>query len=594
MPNKTIWTRLLSDRDVSVCEELDQILPSIPPRSSFYCLPPLKTGTSTCESLASYFLRLAEAHCVTPRVLFEKSLKKLENERFDRGLIGPNSSYGTWQINGNGLVAEKWVNVLEAVTLRQSLQALSFVPFRDAISKRDCYRPVRAWCPLCLETHAQEDETIYEQLVWSHKLVKVCSIHNVRLQTRCPHCQKVSRPLSGSMRPGKCPSCDGWLGAMPTQFEESLQEANPTEYELFISREVGGIIGSEPSAAKKFNASVPKAIISELVNRCFEGNTRAFTRYLGFSRNADTQLRSKRPSMIGLSLLLKLAFVSQTPLLDLLTNKQALLSFSPKIPPTQRPLSIAPAKERVLAGLVAAGHEMPPPSLAEVATRLDRSISRLRYHSAETCKLITKNFLNSERGRKTLIRRRGRRLRSTSDIEAAMSSAMKQDVPPTVDQVAQSLVYKNRFALKYRVPELYQALLERHEKPHIARRYFVESELKKSLQSNPPEELLAVAKRLGYVSSHELGLRYKELSRKVRSRFEDYRKRQLVEHLRLKLASILSEMPPPTLKDTLHRLGRSDGWMRAHFPEERRSIAARYLAHRREQSMASKTKEKER
>jgi len=381
---------------------------------------------------------------------------------------------------------------------------------------------------------------------------------------------------------------------MPTQFEESLQEANPTEYELFISREVGGIIASERSAAKKFNPRVPKKIISELVNRCFDGSIRAFTRYLGLNRSSDSPLNSRSTHrMIGLSLLLKVAFVSQTPLLDLLTNKQVLLSFSPKIRPKQRSLSIAADKERVLAGLVAAGHEMPPPSLAEVATRLDRSISRLRYHSAETCKLITKNFLNSERGRKTLIRRRGRRLRSTSDIEAAMNTAMKQEVPPTVDQVAQSLGYKNRFALKHRVPELYQALLERHQNPHVARRCLVESELKKSLQRNPPEELVAVAKRLGYVSTHELGLRYKELSKKIRSRFEDYQSSQLVKQVGLQLASILSEMPPLTLKDTLHRLGRSDGWMRAHFPEERRAIAVRYLAHRREQSLTNKNRDRE-
>jgi hypothetical protein len=67
-----------------------------------------------------------------------------------------------------------------------------------------------------------------------------------------------------------------------------------------------------------------------------------------------------------------------------------------------------------------------------------------------------------------------------------------------------------------------------------------------------------------------------------------------VEQVQLKLASILSEMPPPTLKDTLHRLGRSDGWMRAHFPEEHRPIVTRYLAHRREQSMTNKGRDKER
>jgi len=114
------------------------------------------------------------------------------------------------------------------------------------------------------------------------------------------------------------------------------------------------------------------------------------------------------------------------------------------------------------------------------------------------------------------------------------------------------------------------------------------------LERYPPEPLLVVGRRLGYRATHHLRLTYKELSRKIQSRFEAYEKSHFVEQAWLKLASILSEMPPPTLKDTLHRLGRSDGWMRAHFPQERRSIVARYLAHRREQSTTTKNRDRER
>jgi hypothetical protein len=216
MPKKTLWSRLISQHELSVCEELDPQISTIPPRSPFYCLSPMKAGSPVCESLTSYFLRLSEAHRVTPRRLFEKGLNLAlgKNDQNSRGLVGPSDTFGTWQINGNGLVAEKWVKALETITLQQGLSALTFLPFHDAFSKRDACRRERAWCPFCLYDQEQSDGTIYEHLLWTLKSVSVCSIHMATLQIECPHCQRKSAPLSGSMCPGKCGACDGWLGAL--------------------------------------------------------------------------------------------------------------------------------------------------------------------------------------------------------------------------------------------------------------------------------------------------------------------------------------------------------------------------------------------
>jgi predicted transcriptional regulator YheO len=60
------------------------------------------------------------------------------------------------------------------------------------------------------------------------------------------------------------------------------------------------------------------------------------------------------------------------------------------------------------------------------------------------------------------------------------------------------------------------------------------------------------------------------------------------------LDAALSQMPPPTLKDTTRKLGVSDGWLRQHFPDERRAIAARYLSHREEQAATNKASDRDR
>jgi hypothetical protein len=597
MPKITLWSPLISQDELSVCERLDLQIPTIPRRSPFYCLSPMNVGSPACESLTSYFLRLAEAHSVTPRRLFEKGLN-LALGKYDqnsRGLVGPSSTFGTWQINGNGLVAEKWVKALEAITLRHGLSALTLLPFREAFSKHDACRRERAWCPLCLYDQEQSDGIIYEQLLWTLKSVGVCSIHRVFLQTKCPHCQRVSPPLSGTLCPGKCGTCNGWLGALSEQAHNELDGASheSTEYQIFVVNEVGRLIAVSLEIKDEFNKEISKTAISRFVDRCFDGNTRALTRYLGLSRSADASITAKRRRFVGLSLLLKLAFVSQTPLRDLLTHEDALAKFSPMFPTASRPSPLLAAKkEIVLSALEAAVHETPRPSLEELGVRLGITSSRLRQHSAETCKLITKNYRMSASGRKALAWQRGR-LRTTAEIEAAFKAALMADPPPTLNQVAQSLGYRNRFGLKYRVPELCRALLEKHPKPHERRRHFVQSELRKSLETDPPEDLLSVAKRLGYKSSHELGLRHQELCRKIRSRYEAHQKAKFLSDIGSRLNAVLSETPPPTLKDTMRNLDVSDKSLRKYFPEERRAIAARYLTYRREQSIANKTSDKE-
>jgi len=128
----------------------------------------------------------------------------------------------------------------------------------------------------------------------------------------------------------------------------------------------------------------------------------------------------------------------------------------------------------------------------------------------------------------------------------------------------------------------------------LERRKTVENELNRSLQCDPPEEPLAIARRLGYRSTHQIAITYSQPFKKLRERYEAHTRARFLSEMRAQLAVVLSQLPPPTLKDTTKELGVSDGWLRQHFPDERRAIAARYLSHREEQAAMNRASDRDR
>jgi hypothetical protein len=93
----------------------------------------------------------------------------------------------------------------------------------------------------------------------------------------------------------------------------------------------------------------------------------------------------------------------------------------------------------------------------------------------------------------------------------------------------------------------------------LAGRKTVETELNRSLQSEPPEEPLAVARRLGYRSTHQIAITYSQPFKTIRERSEAHKKEESLSEVRAQLLAALSKMPPPTLKETVRKLGFSDG-----------------------------------
>ena len=229
-----------------IFEELE--LPNIPKRSRLHHLEPIAICTPYVEGLISYICRLAEIHCVSPRILIQKEILPSFRESYSLGvgeiyalkkdedtLLVSSLPKPPYRKNPNeyGLLAWQYLEGLKSLTLRLDLQALIIPEAGRALSgmiERELGRDFRAWCPKCFQTWRDAEQPIYEPLLWSIASVTVCPCHCNLLQTRCPHCQKKQRPLTARTYVARCSQCSSWLGVHMDEASE-LKVLTTTEFE---------------------------------------------------------------------------------------------------------------------------------------------------------------------------------------------------------------------------------------------------------------------------------------------------------------------------------------------------------------------------
>ncbi|WP_197047434.1 TniQ family protein [Planktothrix serta] len=187
----------------------------MPPRSSLHHLEPIGVGTPMVESLTSYMTRLAHSHGVFVSTL----LSRVVNPLLQRTFIKNYTSRGlepffnrSHTLNGYGTIATDFIEVLNQLTLSNNLKFLTLSPFSNILVTKGLLRPYKAWCPICYKRWKQNQEVIYEPLLWSLNDVKVCLIHQHPLVQNCPHCHRQLLWLNWKSSLGYCSQCSQWLG----------------------------------------------------------------------------------------------------------------------------------------------------------------------------------------------------------------------------------------------------------------------------------------------------------------------------------------------------------------------------------------------
>ncbi len=263
----------------------------MPPRSALVALKPLGIGTPCRESLTSYFQRLADAHCVIPKVLarefvipqlgFNNRISETQADRFWR------SSF----FNGMGQVAQDWARVLGDLTSIKGLASLTLVPLRGSVGAQGTASPKRRWCPLCLEEGVRAG-TPYGQLLWEIGCVTACPKHCVKLVDACgcPSGEKLNY-RKAKFLPHICESCgESLVGRVDPELEA------PSQDEVGLAHLVGNLLASPVFAGSLLEPKVNALaeFLNEAVRDIGEGNAECIAKILNVSKGGLSDWRHGR------------------------------------------------------------------------------------------------------------------------------------------------------------------------------------------------------------------------------------------------------------------------------------------------------------
>ncbi len=401
---------------LSTCEMWDLTRPVLPQRSQLYSLEPVSLGTPDVESLTGYIARLAEAHSVRTRILVvHKLVPLLGRPHLSKPVNSGLSAFWSKDaraLNGTRCLASDWVQALESLTLRRDLRFLTLLTWVHVLPSRGLLRLKRAWCPECYEAWRQAGQVIYEPLLWTLEVVRICPYHRRRLSDRCPQpgCQQTSSVLAPRSRPGHCPHCERWLGnALGIQTpEEALSEEEWT-WQTWVVDRVGELLASAPGLPNIPTQQNIASVINSCVEQVFQGNGKAFARRMQASNSAVDGWR-RQGSSPQLETLLRLCRRFGTSPLRLLTEGAAAVNWSnanwqASLPPVEKPKRqrrpFGAASTRQVLEAVLASDEQPPPPMRQVARRLGKEHSFLYAHFPDLCREISARYMayQKERGR---------------------------------------------------------------------------------------------------------------------------------------------------------------------------------------------------
>lgn len=188
-------------------------------------------GTPEVESLTSYIRRLAAAHAVPTQRLFDRLV------RHEAGSVNE-ASKRTAELSGQGPHTRAIVAVLVELTGQAELARTTFLDRYEGLTFKRDFREYRAWCPVCLEADRELPGGAYDRLLWSLRDYKVCTSHDVELESFCEQCRKPHRPLAVGSEPAHCP-----CGQTLSEVRRSPADPNASDLVLrdLIARVEGGI-----------------------------------------------------------------------------------------------------------------------------------------------------------------------------------------------------------------------------------------------------------------------------------------------------------------------------------------------------------------
>jgi len=566
---------------------------TVPPRSRLYSLKPMGIGTPFVESLTGYASRLADAHAVSVGNLVGRELSLVGSKPTHpfgpfvprAQTVGSHGFCGTRSANGLGEIAKRWVVALERGTLQPNLRFLTLLPFEGVFSKGRIFRRTRAWCSACYAQWRCTGATVYEQLLWTMRLVTICPRHRQPLEEVCPNCGERMKPLGAYARPGHCSKCLQWLAGEDTSVSPTQSAQKSDADAVWRAQALGELFAAAPQLISP--GAVFQANFRACVEAAAEGNVLAFAQASRTSNPGVTYILEGR-GLPEMGTLLRICHYLNIPLMVFLVNdpsaaalhwqrgKEVVLkNHSCRMVPLSR------TREQVLVTLQAAVHEQPPPSLSEIARRLNfKSVGWLRHTHPALSKQISANYRKS--GQSHWWRKPGAaRICERADIRDLLERSLAKEHSVSPGAIAVSLGYANEGYIQNRYPELCRAIREKIKQEKKERINAMQMALKNALNNEHPPSLDEVATRLGYAGSGVLRIYFSTLCDKILARRRLHRKLQVLE-LKRNLQAALLEWPAPCVASVCRRLNMRPHVLQKTCPHEYALIRSTYVRNSRE------------
>ncbi len=172
-------------------DDLDDTRAVVRPPTVLYNIAPIGVGTGRVEGLNSYLIRLANEHCLNVRTLIREVIVRHAQSLQATQQPGFNHQ-AALSINGGGFYAQSFADTLNALTGRSDITRLTLLPFATLLAANGpgLLTTRRKWCPQCLIAELRMSRPVYQPLVWSFVLYKMCTIHGTQMVDRCPHCDR--------------------------------------------------------------------------------------------------------------------------------------------------------------------------------------------------------------------------------------------------------------------------------------------------------------------------------------------------------------------------------------------------------------------
>ena len=468
----------------AMCDLWEETAVVLPSHSRLYHLEPIGVGSPFVESLTSYITRLAEAHSVSIRALIADEISPLwkqiatsHNGYLDRHYL-KNFLRVSMVLNGFTTKTSDMVQALEQLTLRQDLRFLTMLTWRNVLSTRKLLKRARAWCPLCYEEWREKGQIVYEPLVWALEDVSICPGHRSKLQTLCPYpdCNLPQSPLAPHSQPGFCSRCSRWLG-MPLQSQGERRSApgnKEWEWEQWEVNAVGELLSSAPSLSIEPQRERMLSSINTYAEKLTSGKMLTLLNQVQYSPRAITSwLYEGVEPQLG-SLLHFCFDLGASPFRMLMgeVEEVAVAKVRSKEKPKRQPRKFDTDRLRQALEAVLQGSEDLPPSLKEVARRLEYHPRQLQRHFPDLCRAITARYKASpifvrqipEKAARSKTAQKQFRRFDTDRLRQPLEAVLQdpEDPPPSLKEVARRLDADSDQLQRY-LPDLSRAISARYD-----------------------------------------------------------------------------------------------------------------------------------